>query len=160
MNAETRAGHGCALLTILIWGTTFLSTKVLLADFRPVELLFLRFAIGLLALMILYPHRLKGTTLRQECTFAAAGFCGICLYYLLENIALTYTTASNVGVIVSVAPFFTALLHSVQQKEKLHARFLAGFAVAMCGIFLVSFDGAKLALNPVGDLLALLAAFV
>lgn len=35
----------------------------------------------------------------------AAGLCGICLYYLLENIALTYTQASNVGVIGSTAPF-------------------------------------------------------
>lgn len=47
---------------------------------------------------------------RQELTFALAGLCGICLYYLLENIVLTYTMASNVGVIVSVAPFFTAIL--------------------------------------------------
>ncbi len=37
-----------------------------------------------------------------------AGLCRICLYYLLENIALTYMMASNVGVIISVAPFFTA----------------------------------------------------
>ena len=35
-----------------------------------------------------------------------AGLCGVCLYYLLENIALTFTMASNVGVIISVAPFF------------------------------------------------------
>ena len=32
------------------------------------------------------------------------------MYYLLENIALTYTLASNVGVIISIAPFFTAIL--------------------------------------------------
>jgi hypothetical protein len=59
-----------------------------------------------LALLAAYPRPLQGTDRRQELTFAAAGLCGICLYYLLKNIALTYTMASNVDVILSVAPFF------------------------------------------------------
>lgn len=120
MKNKHTAGHLSALLTIIIWGTTFISTKILLVDFQPVEILFFRFIMGLLALLMVYPHRLKGTTRRQELTFVAAGLCGICLYYLLENIALTYTLASNVGVIISVAPFFTAILsHLVMNEEKL-----------------------------------------
>lgn len=162
MENRNKAGHLCALLTIIIWGTTFISTKILLVDFQPVEILFFRFVMGLLALLIIYPHRLKTTTKRQELTFALAGLCGICLYYLLENIALTYTMASNVGVIISVAPFFTAIMSHLFLKEegKLRANFFIGFVVAMIGIFLISFNGSKLELNPVGDLLALLAAFV
>lgn len=161
MENKDSTGHLSALLTIIIWGTTFIATKVLLADFQPVEILFFRFLMGLVALLAVYPHRLKGTTGRQELTFAAAGLCGICLYYLLENIALTYTMASNVGVIISVAPFFTALLsHLFMKEEKLRANFFLGFAVAMIGIFLISFNGSKLELNPVGDLLAMLAALV
>lgn len=162
MENRNKAGHLCALLTIIIWGTTFISTKILLVDFQPVEILFFRFVMGLLALLIIYPHRLKTTTKRQELTFALAGLCGICLYYLLENIALTYTMASNVGVIISVAPFFTAIMSHLFLKEegKLRANFFIGFVVAMIGIFLISFNGSKLELNPVSDLLALLAAFV
>ena len=162
MENRNKAGHLCALLTIIIWGTTFISTKILLVDFQPVEILFFRFVMGLLALLIIYPHRLKTTTKRQELTFALAGLCGICLYYLLENIALTYTMASNVGVIISVAPFFTAIMSHLFLKEegKLRANFFIGFVVAMIGIFLISFNGSKSELNPVGDLLALLAAFV
>ena len=162
MENRNKAGHLCALLTIIIWGTTFISTKILLVDFQPVEILFFRFVMGLLALLIIYPHRLKTTTKRQELTFALSGLCGICLYYLLENIALTYTMASNVGVIISVAPFFTATMSHLFLKEegKLRANFFIGFVVAMIGIFLISFNGSKLELNPVGDLLALLAAFV
>jgi drug/metabolite transporter (DMT)-like permease len=162
MEHKNTTGHLAALLTIIIWGTTFISTKILLVDFQPVEILFFRFVLGLLALLLVYPHRLKGTTARQEATFAAAGLCGICLYYLLENIALTYTQASNVGVIISVAPFFTAILtHLIEKgREKLRVNFFLGFVVAMVGIFLVSFNGTKLELNPTGDLLVLLAAFV
>jgi drug/metabolite transporter (DMT)-like permease len=67
-----------------------------------------------------------------------------------------------VGVIISVAPFFTAILTHWMEKggEKLRVNFFLGFVVAMVGIFLISFNGAKLELNPTGDLLALLAAFV
>lgn len=162
MKNKNTTGHLSALLTIIIWGTTFISTKVLLTDFQPVEILFFRFIMGLLALLVVYPHRLKKMTGKQELTFAAAGLCGICLYYLLENIALTYTMASNVGVIISVAPFFTAILTHlfIKGEEKLRVNFFLGFAVAMVGIFLISFNGSKLELNPMGDLLALLAALV
>ena len=162
MKNPQAAGHLSALVTILIWGTTFISTKVLLVAFEPVEILFIRFVLGLIALVIVCPHRLRGTTPRQELTFAAAGLCGVCLYYLLENIALTYTLASNVGVILSVAPFFTTILSHVVFKgaEKLRPSFFGGFVLAMAGIALISFNGSALALNPLGDLLALLAALV
>ncbi len=161
MKGNGTTGHLAALLTIAVWGTTFISTKVLLVDFQPVEILFFRFVLGLLALLLACPRRLKGTDRQQELTFAAAGLCGICLYYLLENIALTHTMASNVGVMVSVAPFFTALLsYLVWKEDKPGAHFFLGFAVAMTGIVLISFNGVRLALNPAGDLLALLAALV
>lgn len=39
-NSQTM-GHLCALFTIIIWGTTFISTKILLTDLQPVEILFL-----------------------------------------------------------------------------------------------------------------------
>ncbi len=161
MEIKSAAGHLSALLTIIIWGTTFISTKVLLTGFQPVEILFFRFVMGLLALLLACPRRLKCAGRKQELTFAAAGLCGICMYYLLENIALTYTMASNVGVIISTAPFFTAILSRVFMKEeKLRPGFFIGFAVAMAGIFLMSFNGSRLKLNPVGDLLALAAALV
>lgn len=162
MGNRRSAGHLAAVFTIIIWGTTFISTKVLLTDFRPVEILFFRFVMGFAALFLACPHRMKGVVRKQEMTFALAGLCGICLYYLLENIALTYTMASNVGVIISVAPFFTAILSRLFLKSegKLRANFFIGFVVAMAGVALISFNGSKLELNPMGDLLAVLAAFV
>ena len=162
MKNKTSIGHLTALLTIVIWGTTFISTKVLLADFQPVEILFFRFVIGFLALLAICPKRLEGVTRKQELTFLAAGLSGICLYYLLENIALTYTMASNVGVAVSVSPFFAAILAQlfIKSAEKLRANFFFGFVVAMAGVALISFQGAELKLNPVGDILSVLAALV
>lgn len=117
---------------------------------------------GFLALFIACPHRLVISEKKQELYFAAAGLCGVTLYYLLENIALTYTLASNVGIIISIAPFFTAILaHIFLTGEKLKLQFFTGFATALCGIFLISFNGvSNLELNPAGDILAVLAAVV
>ena len=154
------SGHLAAVITILIWGTTFISTKILLVSFTPIEILFYRFGIGLITLTVLFPRRLKGTNMKQELMFAGAGLCGVTLYFLLENIALTYTLASNVGVIISIAPFFTAILsHWFLENEKLKTNFFVGFVVAMMGIFLINFNGSMiLKLNPLGDLLAVLAS--
>ncbi|RFZ75609.1 DMT family transporter [Lacrimispora amygdalina] len=155
-------GHLLAFITIFIWGTTFISTKILLKSFSPVEILFLRFTIGFLALFLAYPRRLRVTERKQELYFAAAGLCGVTLYFLLENIALTYTFATNVGVVVSIAPFFTALLaHWFLDGEKLRVPFFIGFIVALFGICLISFNGvSNLQLNPLGDILTVAAAGV
>ena len=159
---KTAAGHLAAFVTILIWGTTFISTKVLLNDFTPIEILFIRFIIGYLALWLVRPKKLTLTTRKHELLFAAAGLCGVTLYYLFENIALTYTMASNVGVIISIAPFFTAIFGCLFLKgRRPTARFFIGFIIAMAGICLISFSsGQALAVNPLGDFLAIIAAVI
>lgn len=160
MNNEIK-GHLAAFITILIWGTTFISTKVLLIAFSPIEILFIRFVIGFIALWIVYPHSLH-VNLKQERYFIAAGICGITLYYLFENIALTYTQASNVGVIISIAPFFTVIFSCLFLHDgHPDARFLLGFIIAMSGIALISFGSdASLKINPFGDILACIAACI
>ena len=159
-NSNTTA-HLAAFLTILCWGTTFVSTKVLLQGFTPVQILLIRFCIGFAALYFLSAKSTYQLTRRQNVYLASAGFLGICLYYLLENIALTYTQASSVGVIMSVSPFFTAIFSCILLKEKLpSAAFFIGFCLAIVGIYLLSFSGGTMAVNPKGDLLAISAAAV
>ena len=155
------SGHLFALTAILVWGTTFTSTKILLKSFAPVEILFFRFIIGFTMLFILCPHKISVKNLRQELIFAAAGFCGITMYFLMENIALLHTAASNAGVIVSLSPFFTGILSFYfSDDEKPDMSFFIGFIIALAGIALISFNGMiNLNLNPMGDFLALLAAF-
>ncbi|MGN0413146.1 MAG: DMT family transporter [Lachnospiraceae bacterium] len=159
---KTVIGHLTALATVSVWGVTFISTKVLLRSFTPVEILLIRFVMGYLTLLILAPHRFRLQNRKQELYYAAAGLTGVALYYLMENIALTYTMASNVGVIISIAPFFTAILamFCTKEKEKVHPTFFLGFVVALVGISLISFNGSKMQLNPLGDLLTVGAAFV
>ena len=161
MNSKLRLGQAAALITILIWGTTFISTKVLLTALSPIEILFLRFVIGYLALWLAAPRRLVLTERKQEGWFAAAGLCGVALYYGFENLALSMTQASNVGVIISIAPFFTVLFSAVFMKQKRPGpRFFLGFLTAMAGILLISFNQQAVEIHPLGDGLAVIAAMI
>lgn len=155
-------GHIAGFLTILIWGTTFISTKVLLEIFTPIEILFIRFLIGYIALWCVSPHRLRLDNKSQEWYFIFAGLCGVTLYYLFENIALTYTLASNVGVIISIAPFFTSICACLFLHEKWpEIYFYIGFILAMVGIIIISFShGTSVKVNPLGDILAVIAAMI
>lgn len=158
---ENALGHITALFTILVWGTTFVSTKILLVDFTPIEILFVRFVVGFLALFLIMPRIMRWMGWRCEKLFMLAGLFGVTLYYLLENIALTGTLATNVGVIVSVAPFFTAVLERFINKGKpLSLQFVVGFIVAMVGICFISFSETGIHLSFSGDVLALCAAVV
>lgn len=152
-------GHVIACGTQIIWGATFVSTKVLLKYFLPVEVLFTRVVLAFLMLILLYPHQLKLKNKKQELVFAGAGLFGLVLYFMLENTALTMTYASNVGIIVACAPFFVAVVVGICFKnEKPKLNFFIGFAIAIIGIAMISLNGAKsLNLNPAGDGLAFLA---
>ncbi|WP_195268516.1 DMT family transporter [Eubacterium sp. 1001713B170207_170306_E7] len=163
MNTKSASiGHIAAFFTIIIWGTTFIATKVLLRVLTPVEILFYRFFLGYLVLWLVAPRNLKLNSRKQEFYFMAAGLLGVTLYFLLENFALTFTLAANVGVIIAIAPFFTALFdYFFLHGEKPGLRFFIGFVVAITGICLISFRGdSTVQLNPAGDLLAIAAAVV
>ena len=160
MKNEMLGGHLSAILTIFIWGTTFVATKVLLRDFTPIEILFYRFTIGYAALWLVAPRLLRTRGRREELLFAGAGLCGVTLYFLLENIALTYSMVSNIGVILSISPFFTAIAaYFLLDGENPTPRFFIGFASAITGIALIAFNGnVVFETNPLGDVLALSAA--
>lgn len=152
-------GHSMACATQIMWGATFVSTKVLLQFFQPAQVLFIRAVLAFCALSLVYPHRLRLEAKKQELAFAGAGLTGLVLYFMLENTALTLTYAANVGIIVACAPFFVAVVVSIFfRSERPKRSFFIGFVIAMAGIVLISMSGQKsFHLNPAGDFLALLA---
>lgn len=156
---EAIKGHLLAIFTVVCWGTTFISTKILLKDFSPIEILVTRFVIGLTILYMIRPHALKLRHEEHRLYLMVAALSGITLYYLMENIALTYTYASNVGIITATAPFFAVILARFTLKNShLSGPFFIGFILSMVGILLISLEGGELNFNPKGDLLALGAA--
>ncbi|MBR5329363.1 MAG: DMT family transporter [Firmicutes bacterium] len=160
MQNQMTKGHIAAIFTVAIWSTTYISTKILLTSFDPVEIMVYRFIIGFIALLLIAGKPMQLQKKSHELLFVFAGICGVALYFTLQNVALTYTYASNTGVVISTAPFFTAILTHLllKNEERLHVSFFVGFLVAMAGIILITFNGAKMELNPLGDLLTVLAA--
>lgn len=155
--------HIAALFTVAVWGATFVSTKVLIANsLTPAEIFLLRFAIAYACIWPVSRGRLWAAGWRDELTLAAAGVTGGSLYFLAENMALEFAPASNVSLIVCTAPVWTALLLSLAYRsERMTRRQVTGSALAFAGMVLVVLNGRfVLHLSPRGDLLALSAALL
>lgn len=152
-------GYILAGISVFFWGITFVCTKSLLNDFSALEILFCRFLAAYIGLWILYP-KIEKIKLKDDLIFAAAGLFGVVLYQFAENIAVNFTTASNVSVIVSICPLFTAIFAQIFFHEKhITPFFVIGFVFAVFGVILVSLNGQRnFSLNPKGDFLALFAA--
>lgn len=149
-----------ALITVIIWSTTFIFSKILLNTFTPLEVMFYRFVIAYFILLIIYPKFHKIKSLKEESIFLICGITGGSLYFLTENSAIKISQVSNVGLILATAPIITALLaHFFTKGERLNKNLIYGFIIAISGVFLVMFNGSfLLKLNPAGDILALFAA--
>lgn len=155
--------HLAALFSVIVWGATFVSTKVLIAQgLTPAEIFLLRFSMAYLCILPLARGRLLASSWRDEALLAAAGICGGSIYFLTENMALEFAPASNVSLIVCTAPVWTALVMSLTDRsERMSRRQALGAAVAFAGMVLVVLNGRfVLHLSPRGDLLALAAAWL
>ena len=155
-------GHLAVLVTITIWATTYVFTKALLEHLTPSQILVIRSLLGLLFLSLLSPKKVHYVKRIDRLFVALAGFCGIFLYYFLENTALMHTSATNVGVIVAAAPFTTLLASRIFLKdEKLHLSYFVGLVLSMGGIVILTVPkGTAIAVSPFGDFLALAAICV
>ena len=152
--------YSLALLVIFIWSVTFVSTKILLEYLSPTEILFYRYVTAYLLFFAANPKIIWPLSFRDEAKFAVAGFLGVTLYFLCENFALSFSTASNVSLLVATAPMLTGLVsHFLTKNERITMNFIYGGLFALAGVFLIVFNGHfVLRLNPAGDMLAIMAA--
>ncbi len=177
--------HIYALAVTAVWGTTFISSKVLMnAGFSPTGVFVLRSLIAYICMWtLLTAKHKKGSSkfwaknLRDEFYFLLLGISGGSLYFLAENTAVSYTQASHVSFIVGTVPLITALVTIAVKKYfkgkiadgledvKLSWNLLLGTVLCMVGMAMIIFEGASAetdavsAPHPVlGDFLALLAA--
>lgn len=162
MNRRELTGHMMAAFAMVIWGTSYIASKVLLEYLQPTQLLALRFGLAYVVSWCLAPKWYPVTDWKEELSFLSLAFFGVVGYFYLENTALLFTTASNVGILLSSAPMFTALAaHVALKDEKMTRSAVIGFVAAMAGVVLVVGNGALvLKLNPRGDLIAVAAAFI
>ena len=150
-----------ALAAVVLWGTTFVSTKTLLGHgLTPADIMFYRFLQAYIIMWFFSPHFHWPKNLKDELLFIGAGICGGSLYFLTENSALKLTLASNVALLVGTAPILTVLLSRFLLKTgRLRHNLIIGSLVALFGVACVVYNGSViLQIHPVGDLLSLTAA--
>ncbi len=154
--------HLAGILVVAIWGTTFISTKVLIGNgLAPQEIFFYRFLIAYVGIWFVSRGRLFADSFKDEAMLALAGLFGGSLYFFTENTALGITQASNVSFLLCGTPVITTLLSKMFfRDEKISGRFAAGSLLALAGVAMVVFDGVTvLKVSPAGDLLTLAASF-
>ncbi|MDE6301241.1 MAG: DMT family transporter [Muribaculaceae bacterium] len=155
-------GHLGALLCIMMWGVSFVSTKVLLEhEMQPVEIYVYRFTLAYLMILCFKRTRWFSDNWRDEIALMLCGLLGGSIYFLAENFALEYTLVSNVSLLTSISPLITTLLVGALYKaDRPGGGMLLGSLVAFIGVACVIFNSSfNLQINPLGDILALSAAF-
>ena len=156
--------HFAAFLIVAIWGSTFVFTKMLLMNgLSPAQIFTLRFIVAyilLLAVSLMRHHQWLCHSLKDELLMVALGITGGSLYFLAENAAMLYTTATNTSLIVCSCPLFTMFLFALFYRHSEHiTRFQAfGSLIACLGMAVVVLNGHfVLHLSPLGDMLAFAA---
>ncbi len=157
--------HLAAFAVVAIWGSTFISTKLLLlGGLTPAQIFTLRFIIAYV-LLLGYSYarkrlRLFADSWRDELLMLLLGISGGTLYFLAENTAMNYTTTTNTSLIVSLSPLVaTALIVIFYRSQRLSRLQTLGTLMAALGVAVVVLNGHfVLHLSPLGDSLAFLAA--
>jgi drug/metabolite transporter (DMT)-like permease len=141
------------LVVVVLWGFSFVATKLLLGYVDPVSLVFARFLIATILMFAIC--RKREDYGRNEIKYIAiAGFLGITSYQMFENVALTFTTATNSSLISAMAPVFLLLTMDVLRKELSKLIKYIGALIAFVGVGLLILNGTfNLNLNPLGDIL-------
>lgn len=152
----THIFHILAILTSAIWGTTFISSKLLLQEgLSPAAIMILRFVLAYVLMLPFVKGKWFCKSLKDELLMVLLGISGGSLYFLLENTALVYTQASNVAIIIAATPLLTMLTVNLLDRGKGASKRLYGYSLmSLAGVALVILNGNfVLKLNPIGDLL-------
>lgn len=157
--------HFVAFIIVAIWGSTFVFTKMLLlAGLSPAQIFTLRFII---AYVLLLGYSLSKRSFHlfsnnwcDELLMVVLGITGGSVYFLAENAAMLFTTATNTSLIVCSCPLFAMLLFAVvyRHSERISKVQALGSVLACMGMAVVVLNGHfVLHLSPLGDLLAFAA---
>jgi len=126
------------LAAVIIWGWTFVATKVLVAEIGPVEIFALRLAIGLPVLgVILLIKRVPVRFGRADAASLLLGSAVFTVHFLIQIKGIITTTATNTGWIITVSPLAMAVLSFIFLRERIGWGGVAGIAVATAGILLL-----------------------
>jgi drug/metabolite transporter (DMT)-like permease len=145
----------------LLWSSSYAVTKRVLDDVGPLTIGAVRFTLAALLLgvvMWLRRNRPARPDVRQRRRLYLSGLLGITVYFVLENVGVDLSTASDASLIVATYPLMTMLWERVALGTRMPPLRVAGVLLATFGAFLVVRNGAEVGGGSrwAGDLLLLL----
>lgn len=132
-----------ALFAVVVWGASFIATKVALRDVSPVTIVWLRFAMGVVILgaAVARQGQFALPNWKEWGYFALLGFLGITFHQWLQSNGLQTSEAGVTAWIVATTPVFMALLGWLTLKEGLSLARIGGITMAFIGVLLVVSKG-------------------
>lgn len=154
-----------ALFAVIVWGASFIATKVALQDISPITVVWLRFLMGviILGLVVVLRKQFMLPDRKEWGYFALLGFLGITFHQWLQSNALQTSEAGTTAWIVSTTPVFMALLGWVLLRERLEWAKSLGILLAFIGVLVVVSKGDLASVSvgrfgAPGDILILISA--
>lgn len=154
-----------ALFAVIIWGGTFVATKVALGEVSPVTIVWIRFGIGVIVLgLTVLVRKQFALPARSDLPWLILlGFIGVTFHQWLQATGLQTARATTTAWIVATIPVFTAILGWLVLKEKLGWLRISGILIAAMGVILVVSNGDFRALitgkrGTLGDILILISS--
>ncbi len=143
MKNELTSAYAKITFSVVVWGASFIATKMALLDVSPLTVVWLRFGIGLLVLGLAVVQRgqLSLPKPGDLLYFALLGFVGVTFHTWLQSTGLISAQASTTAWIVATTPVFMALLGWLFLKEKLRWAQMVGISLATAGVLLVVSEG-------------------
>ncbi len=143
MNRKHIAAYFEVTFAVIVWGASFIATKLALRDLSPVTVVWLRFAIGVIILGIAtgFRHQFSLPKKQEWIYFALLGFLGITFHQWLQSTGLLTVQASTTAWIVATTPVFIAILSRLFLHEKLAWLQISGIILAAVGVLLVVSKG-------------------
>jgi drug/metabolite transporter (DMT)-like permease len=152
-------------ISAIIWGISFIATKVAVAEVPPAVIIWLRFsmAVIILFLFLRVRGRLTIPPFQELLYLALLGFIGISLHHWLQSTGLVTAQASTTSWLISTSPIFMALLAWLFLKEKISLTAFLGILLATLGVLLVVSHGNIASIlngdfGSTGNILVLLSA--
>ncbi|MDT0321636.1 DMT family transporter [Streptomyces millisiae] len=152
----------CAVVAAaLFWSSSYAVTKRVLEDVGPLTIGAVRFTLAALLLGVLVRlgrRRPARPDARQRRLLHLSGFLGITVYFVLENVGVDLSTASDASLIVATYPLMTMLVELFVHRARIPLSRVAGVLLATVGAFLVVRNGAEVGGGSrwLGDVLLLL----
>jgi drug/metabolite transporter (DMT)-like permease len=128
-------GVSIALVSSCLGGTAAAITRYLAGNTDPITLAILRCGIGFLCVLpAALLLRAKWPQRSDWLGVAALGFCFFGVFFVLYNIAMSYTTAARASLALATLPLHTMLVGAVLGIEPLTLRKSLGVSIAVLGV--------------------------